>query len=106
MHGAYETRTFECHAPARMVDELEPNILILPPNMKRYDALAGSPLAEDIIIAVLIECCVGELRNKFELSRRDMSYKQVGGGIVARPHHHGHREPGGGHAHRLIHEFQ
>lgn len=50
--------------------------------MKRYETMAGRPLDEDIAVAVVIESCVKELRDRLE-TVPDMVYKEVLDDIVA-----------------------
>lgn len=47
--------------------------------MTRYEAMPGRTLA----VIVLIDSCVKRLRDKLEVSFKDMSYTEVGGDIFS-----------------------
>lgn len=76
-HEPYTALTKRAHLtavianlPAKRIEELEPKPLQLDSHMKRYEALAGRPLDKDLMVTVLIESCVEELRENMSSRTR------------------------------------
>lgn len=64
------------NAPAKRIEGLEPNHLKFEPHTKRYEALAGRPLDEDLTLTELIDACVKKPRDKLEMASTGISCKE------------------------------
>ena len=45
--------------------------------VKKYEMMAGADLPEDLKATVIIDLCIKDLKERLELSSREMTYKQV-----------------------------
>jgi hypothetical protein len=69
-------------APAKKPEDLEKTLMHLEELIKKYEAMGGAELPEDLRVALIIGMCHKDLREHLELTTKEMSYKEVRDEIV------------------------
>ena len=68
--------------PAKKPEDLEKTLMHLEELIKKYEAMGGTELPEDLRVALIIDMCHKDLKEHLELTTKDMSYKEVRDEIV------------------------
>ena len=68
---------------AKKPDDIEKNLMHVEELMKKYEALGGQALPDDLRVTVIIDLCTKDLKEHLELITREMLYKEVRDDIMS-----------------------
>jgi hypothetical protein len=68
--------------PAKKPEELEKNLMHIEELIKKYEALGGAELPDDLKVTLIIDLCTKDLKEHLDLTTKDMAYKEVRDEIV------------------------
>ena len=65
------------YAPAKRIEDIERSLLSFEELLKRYDALSGAALPEDLQVTIALDLCTKDLREHLEITTKEKSYREV-----------------------------